>query len=126
MPRLTLSMIVKNEEKYLRDCLESVKDIADDIVIVDTGSTDYTKEIAKEFNAKVFHFDWINDFSAARNYALKKSEGDWILYLDADERLDKDSLEELKNIIKTNLKIGYYCTVKSFDDNNGRITVSVM
>ncbi len=89
---LTLSMIVKNEEKYLEDCLKSVRGVADEIVIVDTGSTDHTIEIAQEYNAKLFHYTWINDFSAARNYALEKSTGDWVLYLDADERLSKSSL----------------------------------
>jgi len=91
MPRLTLSMIVKNEEANLRDCLESVKDVVDEIVLVDTGSTDKTIRIAEEFGAKIYRFNWINDFSAARNFALKQSTGDWILYLDADEGL-KQSL----------------------------------
>ncbi|MEI7811857.1 MAG: glycosyltransferase [Ignavibacteria bacterium] len=115
MPVLTLSMIVKNEEKYLRDCLESVKDIVDEIVLVDTGSTDKTIEIAREYNAKIFHFVWINDFSAARNYALSKSTGKWILYLDADERLSKDSIGELRTIIKSNGKDACFCSVNSTD-----------
>jgi glycosyltransferase involved in cell wall biosynthesis len=66
-------MIVKNEEKYLADCLESVKSVVDHIVIVDTGSTDNTLEIAKSYNADVYHFDWVDDFSAARNFALSRS-----------------------------------------------------
>ncbi|MBK7632424.1 MAG: glycosyltransferase family 2 protein [Ignavibacteriales bacterium] len=85
MPTLSLSMIVKNEERHLARCLSSVKDVVDEIVIVDTGSTDNTIEIAESFNAKIFHFDWVNDFSAARNFALTKCIGNWILYLDADE-----------------------------------------
>lgn len=117
MGTLTLSMIVKNEEKYLKECLESVKGVVDDIIIVDTGSTDNTLEIAKEYKAKIYHFDWINDFSAARNYALQYSPGDWILYLDADERLDPASKSEIKKIINTNEKAGYYCTVKSIDED---------
>ncbi len=88
MPTLSLCMIVKNEEKHLARCLSSVKDVADEIVIVDTGSTDKTIEIAESFSAKIFHFDWVNDFSAARNFALSKCTGDWILYLDADEELN--------------------------------------
>ena len=98
MARLTLSMIVKNEEKYLEGCLESVKNVADEIVIVDTGSEDSTLDIAERYGAKIYHFEWIDDFSAARNFALSKSTGDWILYLDADERLSKDSVEEVKSI----------------------------
>ena len=95
MSKITLSMIVKNEERYLRECLESVKDIVSEIVIVDTGSTDSTIKIAKDYGAKLYSFGWINDFSAARNFALSKSTGDWILYLDADERLSENSKNEL-------------------------------
>ena len=113
-------MIVKNEEKYLPECLESVKDIVDEIIVVDTGSSDRTIEIAKEYNAKIFHFDWINDFSAARNFALRNSSGDWILYLDADERLESDSINELKKITRSKNKCAYFCTVKSLDRVEGR------
>lgn len=120
MPLLTLSMIVKNEEKYLRECLESVREVADEIVIVDTGSTDSTIAIAEEFNAKVYHFDWINDFAAARNYALERSTGDYILYMDADERLSEKSVPELKKIIKSGLKGAFNCTVNNIDTINNR------
>ncbi len=113
-------MIVKNEEKYLAECLESVKDIVDEIVVVDTGSSDRTIEIAKEYGAKIFHFNWVNDFSAARNFALRNSSGDWILYLDADERLESDSINELKKIIRSKNKYAYFCTVKSLDRIEGR------
>ena len=119
MPLLSLSMIVKNEEKYLRGCLESVQGIADEIIVVDTGSTDNTIKIAEEFGAKIFHFEWINDFSAARNYALSKSTGNWILYLDADERISENSKNELKKIIKRNENFAVNCTVKSIDEIGG-------
>lgn len=101
-PLITLSMIVKNEEKMLEDCLKSVQGIVDEIVIVDTGSTDNTLEIAEKYNARIFHFDWIDDFAAARNEALKHSTGEWILYLDADERIDLANLDvfKLKNDLK--------------------------
>lgn len=114
-PKLTLSMIVKNEGKYLRGALESVQSATDEIVVVDTGSTDNTIKIAEEFGAKVFHFDWVNDFSAARNYALSKSTGDWILYLDADERITPNSLTELKRIVNQNTKAGVWCLLYSDD-----------
>ncbi len=111
----TLSMIVKNEEKMLRGCLESAKNLVDEIVIVDTGSTDNTVAIAEEFGAKVYHFDWIDDFAAARNEALKYSSGKWILYLDADERLApvdvvnfRESLSKLDSD-----KGGLICTIES-------------
>ncbi|MCU7505226.1 MAG: glycosyltransferase family 2 protein [Ignavibacteria bacterium] len=120
MPELTLSMIVKNEEKYLQGCLESVKGIADEIVVVDTGSTDATVEIAKSYGAKVLHFNWINDFAAARNFALKNSSGRWILYLDADERLSEKSIPLLRKVIKQNSKTGYNCIVNSPDPITGK------
>jgi glycosyltransferase involved in cell wall biosynthesis len=118
--KITLSMIVKDEEKYLRECLESVKDIVGEIVIVDTGSTDNTIKIAEEFGAKVYQFKWINDFSSARNFALSKSSGNWILYLDADERLSKKSVSELGKLTEQDELTGYKCIVKSLDDNNER------
>jgi glycosyltransferase involved in cell wall biosynthesis len=83
--KLTLCMIVKNEEKFLRGCLESVKDIVDEIVIVDTGSTDKTVEIAKEYTSLVVNEPWRDDFSHHRNTALKYATGDWVLQIDADE-----------------------------------------
>jgi len=119
MPRLTLSMIVKNEEANLRDCLESVKDVVDEIVLVDTGSTDKTIRIAEEFGAKIYHFNWINDFSAARNFALKQSTGDWILYLDADERLERRSKTELINLLKRNSLTGINCLINNIDEITG-------
>ncbi len=123
LPNLTLSMIVKDEEKNLRDCLESIKDFIDDIVIVDTGSVDNTINIAKEYGAKIFHFKWINDFSAARNFALSKCKGNWILYLDADERLNQDSIAELKKIVSTRNKEAVFCLVKSISSNKHKPTI---
>jgi glycosyltransferase involved in cell wall biosynthesis len=101
-PLLTLSMIVKNEEDMLEDCLKSVQGLVDEIVIVDTGSTDKTLEIAKKYDAKIHHFKWVDDFAIARNEALKYSTGEWILYLDADERIDRDYLivDKLRNDLK--------------------------
>lgn len=117
---LTLSMIVKNEEKFLAGCLDSVKDVVDEIVIVDTGSTDNTLKIAESFNAKIFNFNWMDDFSAARNFALDKSSGDWVLYLDADERLMPDSISELKKIKRNAADYAYYCTIYNEDEVNKR------
>lgn len=106
-------MIVKNEEENLARCLKSVKDVVDEIIIVDTGSTDKTIEIANSYNSKLFNFEWTNDFSAARNFALSKCNGNWILYLDADEELNPDSIDEL--ISKTNslTPSAVNCIVKS-------------
>ena len=93
-------MITKNEEKWLEQCLNSVKDIADEIIIVDTGSTDKTKEIAKKHCAKIFNFKWVDNFSAARNESIKHATKDWILVLDADEVIENDDLEKIKNAIE--------------------------
>ena len=86
---LSLCMIVRNEEQALPKCLESVKGLVDELIVVDTGSTDATVDIAKRFGAKVYTFAWIDDFSAARNVSLKYATGDWILWLDADDVLPR-------------------------------------
>ena len=97
---ISLCMIVKNEEKFLEQCLNSAKDIADEIIIVDTGSTDKTKEIALSFGAKIYDFKWCDDFSAARNECLKHATKDWVLVLDADEKLDESAKEKIKEVIE--------------------------
>ena len=104
MPNQTISlcMIAKDEERYLGQCLDSVKSLVDEMIIVDTGSTDKTKEIAKKFGAKIYDFKWIDDFSAARNENLKHATKDWILVLDADEVLDKDAVKSIRDFIKKN------------------------
>ncbi len=94
--RLSVCLIVKNEEKFLGQCLKSVREIAQQIVVVDTGSTDRTVEIAKEFGAEVHSFTWCDDFSAARNVALEHVTGDWVLALDADEELSSKDHDKLR------------------------------
>ncbi|MBH8555213.1 tetratricopeptide repeat protein [Nostocaceae cyanobacterium CENA357] len=98
---LSLCMIVKNEEVALPKCLSSVKDVVDEIVVLDTGSSDHTVDIAQEFGAKVYNFQWCNDFSAARNASLKYATGDWILVLDADETLTPNIVPQLKSAIQS-------------------------
>jgi glycosyltransferase involved in cell wall biosynthesis len=115
-------MIVRDEEKHLTKCLSSVKDIVDEIVIVDTGSTDRTLEIAGEFNSSIFYFKWNNDFSAARNFALSKCQSDWILYLDADEELNQYSIEELKIRIEGK-PVAVNCVVKSLTTGESKISL---
>jgi glycosyltransferase involved in cell wall biosynthesis/Tfp pilus assembly protein PilF len=95
-PKITLCVITYNEEEMLFDCLQSACNWVDQIVVADTGSTDKTVEIAKKFGAKVIHHRWLEDFSAARNEALEYAEGDWILVLDADERLVPEDGEQLR------------------------------
>ena len=77
MITISLCMIVKNEEAVLARCLESVKDVVDEIIIVDTGSTDKTKQIAYRYTQNVYDFEWIDDFSAARNYSFSKATKDY-------------------------------------------------
>lgn len=85
---LSLCMIVKNEESKIEKCLKSVSGLVDEMIVVDTGSTDKTKSIAEQLGAKIFDYQWGHDFSAARNYSLEKATKDWIIVLDADEYLD--------------------------------------
>jgi tetratricopeptide (TPR) repeat protein len=96
--RLSVCMIVKNEAAHLAKCLESVKQVADEIIVVDTGSTDHTKDIAAIFGVSVLDFQWVDDFAKAKNYAISRASGEWILSLDADEvisPLDYDALRRL-------------------------------
>lgn len=95
-PVISLCMIVKNESDCLPRCLKSVKDIVDEIIVVDTGSTDETVKIAKDFGAQVIFTTWHGDFSRARNAGLNRARGTWILFLDADEELDDDAKEQLR------------------------------
>jgi glycosyltransferase involved in cell wall biosynthesis len=94
-------MIVKNEEEVLARCLESVRGIADEIVVVDTGSTDRTREIAREFTDKVYDFEWIGDFSAARNFAFSKGTKEYLFWLDADDVLCRGAREKLTRLKRT-------------------------
>jgi glycosyltransferase involved in cell wall biosynthesis len=93
--KVSLTMIVKNEEANLPHCLASVEGIFDEIVVVDTGSTDRTREIAREFGAKVFDFEWIDNFAAARNEALSHATGDYAFWLDADDVIEPEQREKL-------------------------------
>lgn len=93
-------LIVKNEEENIEYCLSHLKSVVDEQIVVDTGSTDRTVEIAERLGAKVFHFEWINDFSAARNFALDQAKGDWIIFLDCDEYFDHSSVGLIKQCIK--------------------------
>ena len=98
MISISLCMIVRNEERVLGRCLESVKDFADEIVIVDTGSGDRTAEIAAEFTDRIFHYPWRDDFSAARNFAMDQGQGEYLMWLDADDVIPERSLEKLMEL----------------------------
>ena len=110
-------MIVKNEEKNLRKCLSSIKDVVDEIIIVDTGSSDSTIEIAKKYTNKVYHFDWINDFAAARNYSLSFATKDYIMWLDADDYIKKSQKEKLQQLKQSNDNADMYYFLYDFNDS---------
>ena len=96
MITISLCMIVKNEERILKRCLDSVKDLVDEIVIVDTGSTDTTRQIAERYTDKIYDFTWIDDFSAARNFAFSKATQEYIYSADADEVLSEENRQRFR------------------------------
>lgn len=96
---ISACLIVKNEQELLPICLDSIKDIVDEIIVVDTGSTDKTVEIAKRYTDKVYHHEWDNSFSKARNLSIGYAVSDWVLYIDADEELDSKDAENVKKVI---------------------------
>jgi glycosyltransferase involved in cell wall biosynthesis len=99
-PTISLCMIVKNEEELLPQCLDSLKSAVDEIIIVDTGSTDRTVEIADSYGARVYHYPWENDFSKHRNQSIQYASNDWILIMDADEEFFPEDAVNLKSTIK--------------------------
>ncbi len=104
---ISLCMITRNEEDYIRNALSSVKEIVDEIVCVDTGSTDSTVSIAKEFTDKIFTYKWEDNFSDARNFSLSKATQDWILVLDSDEVIAGEDSAKIRNLLKDSTYIGY-------------------
>lgn len=108
MIKISLCMIVKDEEKILARCLDSIADLMDEIIIVDTGSTDRTKEIAAGYTDKIYDFTWIDDFSAARNFSFSKATSDYIYTADADEVLNEENRQrfrELKEVLLPEIDI---------------------
>src|SRR5436305_605709 len=94
-------MIVRNEERQLDECLAPVASLFDEIVIVDTGSLDDTRRIAGRFTLQVIDFPWCDDFSAARNASLSQSRGDWVFWLDADDRIDEENVVRLRGLLSS-------------------------
>lgn len=95
---ISVCMIARNEEENIGRAIRCAKEFADEVIVVDTGSADRTPDIAKENGAKVYFFEWIDDFSAARNESLKRATSDWILWLDADDYIDEHNIEKLKEL----------------------------
>lgn len=98
---ISLCMIVKNEEQTISRCLDSVKGIVDEIIIVDTGSIDATKEIIKKYKAKIYDFKWVDDFSAARNFAFSRATKNYIFWLDADDIIEEEEKKKFLQLKRT-------------------------
>lgn len=121
---LTVSMIVKNEERFLPECLASVTGVADDIIVVDTGSTDRTVDIARSFGARLIEIQWPDDFSKARNVGLDAVRTPWVLVLDADEELVRDDVPVLQAAIKNPIADAYNIRIVSMMDRAEDISES--
>jgi glycosyltransferase involved in cell wall biosynthesis len=117
---LSLCMVVKNEERNLPRCLESVRELTGELIIVDTGSTDGTQSIAARRGAEVIPFDFTTvDFAAARNCALARARGRWILMLDADETLDRESGPTIERLVALDENAGYFFERHNHSSDSG-------
>ena len=124
MSTISLCMIVKDEEKVIERCLNTVVDIVDEIIIVDTGSQDSTKEKVKKYKADIYDFPWKDDFAEARNFAFSKARMDYILWLDADDVLEKEDQEKLKLLkesLNNTVDVISMMYVLSTDENNNPV-----
>ena len=124
-PRITLCMIARDEEEFLGECLAHAKDAFDDFILVDTGSKDRTVEIAESFGAKVLHQEWQDDFSKPRNLGLEAATGDWILVLDADEFIQSNGCEQIRELVQNPRALGYHLRFTN-NHGNGKTTGVMM
>ena len=108
MSSLAILILTCNEEDNIVSVVENAKKCTDEVVVIDSGSTDRTVELAKEHGAKVAFRAWTNDFSAQRNFALEQTDADWVLYLDADERLNENVIAEVKRIVASGVMDAQY------------------
>lgn len=123
---ISASYIVKNENKYIRQSLESIKDLVDEIVIVDTGSTDSTKEICKQYTDKIYDYKWNDSFADARNFSLDKCTGNWILRLDGDEIVPKETAVNIYNAIMNQEGDMYMLPIKNIQpDGSAPISMTL-
>src|SRR5581483_2761560 len=95
---VSVCIIARNEEANIADCLACVQDLADEVVVLDTGSTDRTRDIARERGVRVFDFPWVDSFSAARNESIRHATGNWVFWMDADDRLDEPNRIRLRHL----------------------------
>lgn len=129
--KLSACVIIRNEEKNIATWLGSMKKLADEMIVVDTGSTDRSVEIAEQAGARIFYHAWQNDFAAAKNYALDQARGDWILFLDADEYFSPQTIDKVRPLLKEIEKspkpiVGVICRLINIDkDQNNRFTGAI-
>lgn len=117
-PKLSLCMIAKDEADNIAACVESVRGLVDEIVVVDTGSADQTQEVARSLGAKVYFFAWNNDFSAARNESLRYATGEWILVLDADEVIDARDHRRIRKLLSVKNVDGYRLVQRTYQNQS--------
>jgi glycosyltransferase involved in cell wall biosynthesis len=115
---ISLCMIVKNEVDWVGKCLASARNLADEMIVVDTGSTDDTKRVASEMGAKVFDFEWNNNFSDARNFSLSKATKKWILVLDADDVISERDVDAIKSLTRNKHYDGFSFLMRNYTNND--------
>lgn len=116
---ISLCMIVRDEQAFLGPCLNSIKSLVDEIIVVDTGSADRSADIAKVYGALVYPFKWCQDFSAARNYSLEQASGDWVFILDADEVIAGKDHEALRTMVSDDLSMSQAYSLETRNYSNG-------
>lgn len=122
--KLSVCMIVKDEAKYIKGAIDSVQGLAHEVIVIDTGSADDTQEIAQAANARVFSRPWAGSFAVSRNESLEQATGDWILILDADERLDQDSHQVIRELMVREPQAGYELKIRNYADRNNKDTAT--
>ncbi len=125
MKSLTVAILTKNEECHIEAVIANAKQCTDDILVIDSGSTDKTVEMAKKCGARVVFRELNNDFAAQRDFALQCSEADWVFYLDADERFDDCLVREIKEILKSDKMDHQYACKRVVVENGKRITFGI-
>ena len=119
-PRLSLCMIVRDEDERLAKCLDSVRGLCDEIIVVDTGSSDRTVEVAKQYGATVGFFEWCDNFALARNESLRLATGDWVMWLDADDLLPQEHHQQIRHLLNQGRDKSYFFVL----DDRGYESVS--
>lgn len=115
--RMSLCMITKDEEDFLPQCLDSVKALVDEIIVVDTGSTDRTVDIARNYGARIYHHTWEDDYSKHRNQSISYASKEWILIIDADEVIARRDIDKIRSILYSITAEGFMFTLRNYENN---------